>query len=128
MGDSLQENAILKIGNLIKSYSFKFVTEKDLQDGFEKVFQDNGIPYNREYQLNKKDILDFYVIIDGVRVAVELKIKGTRNNTMRQISRYLLCSDVDCAFLMGTPYWICDMPRLLLGKKIYCHRILTAFS
>lgn len=118
-------DCIKKIGNLIASVAFHFQSEKDLQRGIQELFDKNEIPYKREFHLNDKDIPDFFIEYDDVKIALEIKIGGDRNSFLRQATRYLKHESVTCLFAIGTPYWIKNIPDQILGKNIYCHRILN---
>lgn len=126
---SLTESAcIQRVGMLISSHSFNFMNEIQLQDGLEQLFKEHKIPYVREFRLSNKDIVDFMIDFQAGSVALEVKIDGTRSSLLRQIGRYLKHDTISCVFLVGTPYWVTNMPKSLLNKQIYCHRILRGIS
>lgn len=119
-----EQKCVELIGGLITQYRYTFSNEKELQNGIEKVFQENNIEYEREVRLHQRDIIDFVVIQNGVRLGIEIKIDGNRNALLRQLSRYLAHDSIDSIFVIGTPYWITNIPQSLHGKELYCHRIL----
>ena len=57
----------------LNAYRFRFVTEKDLQDGIEAMLTAEQIPFQRERAISAPDRPDF--LVDG-NLAVEVKIKG----------------------------------------------------
>lgn len=99
---------------------FRFTTEKDLQDGFEKVFWENGIPFQREFSISERDRLDF--LVDGI--ALEVKIKGSLPDLVRQISRYARHDDIREILVVGTPRWIPRVPEAIEGKPVYGLRLV----
>lgn len=104
----------------LSSCRFRFASEIDLQDGIEKCFKIKGIDYLREYQLTAKDRPDFFV--DGV--AVEIKTKGGLAPLLRQIVRYAEHEDVKAVFVVGTPYWLQQVPDQLCGKPVKALRLM----
>ena len=99
---------------------FRFATEKDLQDGFEKVFRENGIPFQREFPISERDRLDF--LVDGI--ALEVKIKGSLPDLVRQIARYARHDDTREILVVGTPRWIPRVPETIEGKPVYGLRLV----
>lgn len=104
----------------LSSCRFRFVTEIDLQDGIEKRLKEKQIQYCREYQLTKKDRPDFF--IDGV--VIEVKTKHNLSSLLRQIGRYIEHDDVKSVLVVGTPYWISQVPGELSGKPIKSVRLI----
>lgn len=100
---------------------FRFATEKDLQDGFEKVFRENGIPFQREFPISERDRLDFLV---AGGIALEVKIKGSLPDLVRQIARYARHDDIREILVVGTPRWIPRVPVAIEGKPVYGLRLV----
>ena len=123
-----EQECVEHIGGIITQYRYNFSTEKELQDGLEKAFIENEVQYEREVRLQQRDIIDFVVTHHGIRLGIEVKINGNRNALLRQISRYLEHESIDSIFVVGTPYWILNIPQSLHGKELYCHRILGAIQ
>lgn len=123
-----EQECVERIGGIITQYRYRFSNEKELQDGLEKAFIENEIQYEREVRLQQRDIIDFVVTHQGIRLGIEVKIDGNRNALLRQISRYLEHESIDSIFVVGTPYWILNIPQNLHGKELYCHRILGAIQ
>lgn len=107
--------------NLFLRFKFNCVDEKSLQDGIELVLQRNAIEYKRELHINKKDRPDF--LLPG-GIAIEVKIKGTNSQFLRQASRYLLDKHITELILLGTPHWISSVPPILHNKPINKLRLL----
>jgi hypothetical protein len=69
----------------IRSYRYRFTNEKELQDGIELALAGAKLDFDREVRLAPGDIPDFLV---EPGIAVEVKVAGSPNEIMRQLSRY----------------------------------------
>ena len=105
----------------ISRHRFRFQDEKSLQDGIEIVFSQAHIPYEREKSLSARDRPDF--IIDG-RIALEVKIKGTLSQALRQVYRYASHSGLSEIIVVGTPAWILRLPGSVDGTPLRHHRMI----
>lgn len=107
----------------LKKYKFRFFDEEGLQSGLSKVFESQNIPFVREKSLNRADRPDFLV---AGGIAIEVKIKGSLAQFLRQASRYLEDPRVQILVIIGTPAWISKVPAALHGKPIYKHRLISS--
>lgn len=73
-------------------------TERDLQDRVSAALTKAGIDHQREARLEDCGRPDFMV----GRLAIEVKIKGSRMDLIRQVQRYLSHDDVDGALVVTT--------------------------
>lgn len=112
-------------GELISTHKFRYSNEKELQKCLEELFISKNIPFERETRLSNKDIVDFVIELDIGRTGVEIKVDGSRNSLLRQINRYLSYESITAVFIIGSPYWLNNLPIQLNNKGIYRHRILT---
>lgn len=110
----------ISLAELLSSYRYKYITETDLQNGIEEVLIKSGIAYKRELSLSTRDRPDF--LID--EIAVEVKIKGTLSQLLRQITRYVSHKEVSTVLVVGTPAWLNQIPSHIDGKAIYSSRFL----
>lgn len=69
----------------LRSYRFRFTSEKELQDGIELAFVGEKLDFEREEHLAPGDIPDFLV---EPGLAVEVKVAGSPHEIMRQLARY----------------------------------------
>lgn len=113
-----------ELASIVSKHKFKYSDEKELQDGLELLFSKKDVPYRREVRLSRNDILDFVIDID-VCIGIEVKIAGSQNALLRQINRYLAHDEIKAIFVIGSPYWINNLPNILNNKPIYRHRLLT---
>ncbi|MHB8370642.1 MAG: hypothetical protein ACYDBP_13320 [Leptospirales bacterium] len=105
----------------IQRVRFRYVTERDLQNGIETLFGKFDIPYFREYSMGSADRPDF--LVDG-GIALEVKIKGSLPELLRQISRYGLHREIREILVVGTPRWIPRVPAEIEGKPVYGLRLV----
>lgn len=112
-------------GELIATHKYRYSNEKELQNCLEELFTVKNVPFEREVRLSNKDIVDFVVELDIGRIGVEIKVDGARNSLLRQINRYLGHESITAVFVIGSPYWLNNLPIQLNNKGIYRHRILT---
>lgn len=106
---------IERVLNILSGFRFRFSSERDLQDGIAKVLEQNNILYRREQNLSKRDRPDF-ILGDGI--AVEVKIKGSLSELLRQSARYLEHQEIKQLIVVGTPSWIHRLPSTLGGKNL----------
>lgn len=105
---------------MLAQYRFRFTSEKDLQDGIEAALKAENICYTREQSLNLSDRPDF--IAGGI--AIEVKIKGSMAELLRQASRYAQCEDINAILVVGTPHWLTRVPTELCGKPVHAVRLM----
>lgn len=99
-------------------------TERFCQDAIEAVFTEAGIDFVREAPLGPQDRPDFLV---GT-IAVEIKIKGTGANLIRQLGRYARHEEVQEIVLATTLRRILlQAPDSLLGVPIRKHLLQGAY-
>ncbi|MEE7460626.1 hypothetical protein MFUR16E_04425 [Methylobacterium fujisawaense] len=84
----------LAVAQLLGRYRFRINTERALQDDIEEALQKEGVTFAREHQLPGAGIVDFMV----GRVALEVKIGGSKRDIHRQCVRY--CAHADVAALV----------------------------
>lgn len=119
----LQCTDMVSVIAALENKRFRFCSEIDLQNGIEQVLKQSGLAYEREKHLTERDRPDFMV---GAGLAIEVKIKGTLAQALRQISRYTDHQRIDAVLLVGTPYWMRDVPQTINGKPIYAMRLTSS--
>ena len=131
------QNAVLttKLQGLLRafgSHRYRFSNEAQLQDGLQKVLDLHGYHAQREWTLEgdenarflggESERPDFFV--DGV--AIEVKIKGGLTETIRQIMRYALHSQVKAILVIGTPSFLHRLPSTLNEKPVVSFRLMSS--
>lgn len=109
------------VAHLLARFRFRYITEKDLQDGIEAVLTQASMPHRREVVLSAADRPDF--VVEG-GVAVEVKIKGSLAELLRQASRYAAHPEIAGIVVVGTPHWLSRVPSELGGKPVIAIRLL----
>ena len=51
----------MNIHETIQGYDYSFLDETELQDQIESVLKDSNVIYKREFRLDKKSRIDFYL-------------------------------------------------------------------
>lgn len=105
----------------LAAYRFRFGTERDLQDGIEALLVTERIPFQRERAISGPDRPDF--LVDG-NLAVEVKIKGSLAQLLRQASRYASHPEIAGIVVVGSPRWLAGVPTELCGKPVRAVRLL----
>lgn len=116
------ENRINDIMFIIDKYRYNNVaTEKELQDDIAEAFLKNDIQFTREYQVNEESRPDFY--INGI--GVEIKIKGSASQLLRQIHRYLTAEKIEGMVVVTTRSVLADIPAEINGKPVRTIHLLS---
>lgn len=100
---------------------FTYMTERDLQDGIARALEAACLIFERERPLSPEDIPDFTC---GV-TAVEVKIKGSLADVTRQLHRYAQHEEVEEILLVTTRAAHTRTPRLLNGKPVHVHFLVS---
>ena len=106
---------------MLGRFRFNFTSERDLQNGVALVLEQAQIPFKREVGLTVHDRPDF-LLDDGL--AIEVKIKGSLGELLRQAMRYLGHDEISGLLVIGTPHWLTRVPPSLLGKPIHSLRLV----
>lgn len=107
---------------VLNAYRYNFQDETSLQEGLALALTHQGIEFKREVRLDAKNRPDFMI---GT-VAVEVKIKGTLSEFLRQADRYLALDPVSSLIVVGTPKWLPMVPPALRDKPIFRVRLLSS--
>lgn len=107
---------------ILASHRYNIQDELSLQDGIDSVFKKAGLTFRREAALDAHNRPDFMV----GKLAVEVKIKGTFAQFLRQAQRYAELDQVDAVIVVGTPKWMPLVPSSLNGKPVFTVRLLNS--
>lgn len=116
---------MLNLENICKvfsAYRYNFQDEVTLQDGMAIALERHNIAFEREVRLDAKNRPDFMI----GKVAVEVKIKGTFAEFLRQADRYLSLDQITALIVVGTPKWMPAVPTEMRGKPIYTVRLMSS--
>lgn len=92
-------------------------SERALCDGIERAILGLGLTFEREFALNGRDRPDFMVGRAPV-IAIEVKIKGSLAELMRQVARYAEAPDVSGILVLTTRSAHGGLPPTLGGKPV----------
>lgn len=82
----------------ISNNRFTYRTETEFQDGIADLLALRGFRFEREVRLNDRDRIDFLV----GRVGIEIKVKGSWTDAVRQLQRYAASDRIDELVLITT--------------------------
>ena len=100
---------------ILKSYRYSVGSEDTFQRGVEHALRCHGIVFLREHQLGPKfGRIDFYV--PDVKVGIELKVKGSPSQVLRQIHRYAHCPDISALILLTARARLAFSPMQINGR------------
>src|SRR5262245_28911438 len=102
---------------LIRGYRFIVGNESAFQDGFLRMLEENQIKHLREHDLGRSfGRIDFYLPDHGI--GIELKVKGSRTEVLRQLHRYSLCPEVQALILVTGWTRLAPTAAKLNGKPL----------
>lgn len=116
------EPSIERLCKVFSSYRYNFQDEGTLQEGMAVALTRSAIEFEREVRLDAHNRPDFMI----GSVAVEVKIKGTFSQFLRQAARYLELEQVSALIVVGTPKWLPVVPKTLLDKPVYTVRLMSS--
>ena len=97
---------------LVQTSRVPLGTEKETQEGLEKLFQDAGFQVDREVEVAPGSFIDFR---SDAGIGIEVKLKGSARAIHRQLERYAKSGELTGLILatnraMGTPTSIEGLP------------------
>jgi len=98
----------------LSSSRFSLNREKDLQREVAEALSAQGIPFEREYQLDDHSTVDFFI---NDSIALEIKIKGSAKSIYRQCEKYCKIDKVEELILLTNKSM--GFPEEILGKPCY---------
>jgi hypothetical protein len=104
--------------SLLRSARFLRTDESALQLDVAKLLDQAGVRYEREKRFDARDRVDFMV----GDIALELKVKSSEKELLRQLLRYSQQPSVREIVVAGTCHSVLRLPRLANGKPVFpCH-------
>lgn len=100
------------------SFTYQWTTEVELQEAIWDVLPAK-FPADRERALSRRDRPDFIVDVDGLSVAIEVKVAGARSAVLRQLGRYAEHDQVDAIVLAsGRRVLAARIPEIIHAKPV----------
>jgi hypothetical protein len=84
----------------LMAFKFRYQSEIELHEGITLALTAMRAEFVREYRLTEKDRLDFY--LPNERIAIEVKIKGSAAEVLRQLTRYAEHDEIQSIVLVTT--------------------------
>lgn len=100
-------------------YAYRSGDERQLHDGIAAVLDSLGVSYRREHAIDDRNRFDFWV---EEAIAIEVKVKGSFAEAIRQVDRYIALEAVAGVVLVTTRMW--DSTAInLRGKPVFAVRV-----
>ena len=115
------DSLVATIEGALRRHRFRYADERELQAGVEHVLRSAGLSVAREAALGALGVVDF--LVDGL--AVEVKVRGTRVEVVRQVHRYLQHEEVRGLLLITTRAALARVPATIAGKPVYAHHLVS---
>jgi hypothetical protein len=114
MSDSISPLDVLdRLVQALASRRFRVQRELALQDAIDAVLVEEGIAFEREHELSKRDRPDFWV----APIAVEVKVDGSFAEVLRQLHRYAQHESVEGILLVTSrAQHTAGLPETLTGR------------
>jgi len=103
---------------ILTSGGYQYDTERDLQDQLELRLQQAGLRYKREAPLAKGRGTPDFLVGEQPWLVVEVKIKGSRNDLLRQVDGYLGDGRVGACLVATTRTGHRDLPTTMHDKLL----------
>lgn len=87
-----------RVSAILRGYSFLYTSEIEIQEAICKLLA--GLTVQREYNLSRRDRIDFLVRDESETVGIEVKVQGSTNEVMAQLMRYADHPGVDSVVLV----------------------------
>ena len=117
------EASLDELAGTLARYRYRFTDEDDLQRGIARALEANGLSFQREKSLSRRDRPDF--LLQG-GLAIEIKIGGSLSDLLRQVARYAEHAEVRGVLVAGTPSWLPRLPATLAGKPLFRLRLVSS--
>jgi hypothetical protein len=105
-----------QVRDALARYRLPVSVEKAMQDAVESALRAEGLEFQREVKRDA-DRIDFLV---GT-VGLELKVKGSAGDVLRQLERYALWDDVTELVLLTSKGAHRALPDVVGGKPLVIH-------
>lgn len=111
-------NALGEVRRAILREQYSYRTEAELQDQLQARLDGAGFECSREHTLSCGTRPDFLVRHGDQRIAIEVKIGGSRADLVRQVQGYALSGEVDSVLAVTTIALHQSLPEKIGGKPV----------
>lgn len=106
----------------LQQFRFQITSEAELQEAVAAALATDGFKFEREVVLGPGDRIDFVVELDGCRVGIECKVKGSPAEILRQVHRYV-CHEQLAALILVTTRVRHAVPSMMNEKPVEILRV-----
>lgn len=111
-------DAALKVANDLAGFTYRWTSEADLQAAMHEVLVARYHTH-REKALSRRDRPDFLVNVGMFTIGIEVKVKASRTEVIRQLGRYAEHQSVDAiVFASGRRVLVPAIPSEIHGKPV----------
>jgi hypothetical protein len=108
-----------RVLEVLGEHRFVWASERDLQAGVASALEFWGLTVEREVRVDARSRLDLRVD----RVGIEVKVKGSWRDVLRQLERYALLDSVDALVLVTACPSHARIVGRPVGKPLHLHRV-----
>lgn len=112
-----------RIAEHLSSHTYLWSDERELQDAVARRLAERFV-FSQEKAISRSERPDFLVVDGGVRVAVEIKVAGSRAAVLRQLGRYAADTAVDAVVLASGRRTLLAGTVEVLHRKPVCVALL----
>jgi hypothetical protein len=113
----VREQSLSSFVELLKTYRYSVGSEDSFQRSLEQVLLRHRIAFLREHQLGPEyGRIDFY--LPDRKFGIELKVKGSPSQVLRQLHRYAQCPDIGALILMTARARLVLAPARINGRPL----------
>ncbi len=106
------------VADHLLGFTYQWTTEAELQEAMWDVLPVR-FPAERERALSRRDRPDFIVTVDGLLVAIEVKVAGARSAVLRQLGRYAEHDSIAAIILAsGRRVLAAGIPEVIHAKPV----------
>jgi hypothetical protein len=114
----VEELSLPDLVKLLKAYRYSVGSEDSFQESLEQVLVRHGITFLREHQLGPEyGRIDFY--LPDRKLGIELKVKGSPSQVLRQLHRYAQCPDIAVLILLTARARLAHAPANINGRQLF---------
>ena len=103
---------------VLKAYRYSVGSEDSFQRSLEQVLVRHGISFLREHELGPDyGRIDFY--LPERKLGIELKVKGSPSQVLRQLHRYAQCPEIAALILLTARARFRHAPANINAKPLF---------
>jgi hypothetical protein len=117
MVEAVDQARVEAVLDILRSYRFRYSTEKDLQNGIAKALKGRDVLFEREKEIGSKGEAIDFLVCGGI--GIEVKIKGGPSDVARQLIGYAECQEIRTVILVTGRARLGRLPPTLQGKPVH---------